>query len=93
MDDALADQLLRALGQLEDLHARGDAVLGPAERLRGAVLGQAAVEHRADRLGLLVGVQLLARDVLHRAVGVLGLASRTTTGTSASPSERAAAMR
>ena len=47
--------------------------LGPAERLRGAVLGQAAVEHRADRLGLLVGVELLARDVLDRAVGVLGL--------------------
>ena len=73
VDDVLADQLLRALGQLEDLHPRGHAVLGPAERLRGAVLGQAAVEHRVDRLGLLVGVQLLARDVLDRAVGVLGL--------------------
>ena len=61
-DDVFADQLLGALGQLEDLHARGHAALGPAERLRGAVLAQPAVEHRADRLGLLVGVQLLARD-------------------------------
>jgi hypothetical protein len=62
LDDAVPDQLLRALGQLEHLDARGDAGLGPAERLRGAVLGQAAVEHRADGLGLLVGVELLARD-------------------------------
>jgi hypothetical protein len=72
MDDALADQLLRALGQLEDLHSGGHAVLGPAERLGGAVLGEAAVEHRLDRARLLVGVQLLARDVLDGAVGVLG---------------------
>ena len=50
VDDALADQLLRALGQLEDLHARGDAALRPAERLRGAVLGQAAIEHRSTAL-------------------------------------------
>ena len=63
VDDVVADQLLGALGQLEDLHARGHAVLGPAERLRGAVLGQAAVEHRLDGLGLLVGVELLARDL------------------------------
>ena len=73
VDDAFADQLLGALGELEHLHARGDALLGPAERLRGAVLGQAALEHRADGLGLLVGVELLARDVLDGAVGVLGL--------------------
>jgi hypothetical protein len=72
VDDPLADELLCALGQLEDLHAGGDALLGPAERLRGAVLGQAAIERRADGLGLLVGVQLLARDVLDGAVGVLG---------------------
>ena len=72
VDDPLADELLCALGQLEDLHAGGDALLGPAQRLRGAVLGQAAIEHRADGLGLLVGVQLLARDVLDGAVGVLG---------------------
>jgi hypothetical protein len=62
VDDALADELLRALGQLEDLHACGDAVLGPAERPRGAVLGQAAIEHRLDALGLLVGVQGLPGD-------------------------------
>jgi hypothetical protein len=36
VDDALADQLLRALGELEDLHACGHALLGPSERLRGA---------------------------------------------------------
>jgi hypothetical protein len=35
-DDALIDQLLRALGQLEDLHPRRDALLVPAQRLRGA---------------------------------------------------------
>ena len=46
VDDPVADQLLRALGQLEDLHPGGDAVLRPAERLCGAVLGQAAIEHR-----------------------------------------------
>ena len=46
-DHAVADQLLGALGQLEDLHPRRDARLGPAERLGGAVLGQPAVEHRA----------------------------------------------
>ena len=63
VDDAFADQLLGALRELEHLHARGDALLGPAERLRGAVLGQAALEHRADGLGLLVGVELLARDL------------------------------
>jgi hypothetical protein len=63
VDHALADQLVCALWELEDLHAGGDALLGPAERLRGAVLGQAAIEHRADGLGLLVGVQLLARDL------------------------------
>jgi hypothetical protein len=62
VDDAFADQLLTALGQLENLHACCDAVLGPAERLYGAVLGQAAVEHRLDRAGLLVGVELLAGD-------------------------------
>jgi hypothetical protein len=45
-DHALAGQLLRLLGELEQLHARGDTLLGPAERLRGAVLGQPAVEHR-----------------------------------------------
>ena len=73
VDDSLADQLLRALGELEQLDPGGDALLGPAERLGGAVLGQPAIEHRADGLGLLVGVELLARDVLHRAVGVLGL--------------------
>jgi len=72
VDDGLADQLLRALGQLEDLHPRRDACPGPAERLRGAVLSQAAIEHRADGLGLLVGTELLARDVLDRAVGILG---------------------
>ena len=63
VDDPVADQLLRALRELEDLHARGHALLGPGERLGGAALGQAAVEHRADGLGLLVGVQLLARDL------------------------------
>jgi len=61
-DDAVADQLLGALRQLEDLDARGDALLGPPECLRGAVLAQAAVEHRTDGLGLLIGVELLARD-------------------------------
>jgi hypothetical protein len=61
-DDAGADQLLGALWQLKDLDARRHAGLGPAERLRGAVLGQPAVEHRLDRAGLLVGVELLARD-------------------------------
>jgi hypothetical protein len=71
-DHALADHLLSPFGRLEDLHARGHAALRPAERLGGAVRGQPAVEHRADGLGLLVRVQLLARDVLHRAVGVLG---------------------
>ena len=70
-DDAVADQLLGALGQLEQLDARRDARLRPAERLRGAVHRQRAVEHRADGLGLLVGVELLARDVLDRAVGLL----------------------
>ena len=40
-DHALAGQLLRLLGELEQLHARGDALLGPAERLRGAVLASA----------------------------------------------------
>ena len=40
-DDAVADQLLGALGQLEELDARCHARLGPAERLRGAVLRQA----------------------------------------------------
>jgi hypothetical protein len=62
VDDVLPDQLLRALGQLEDLDPCRHAVLGPAKCLRGAVLGQAAGEHRLDRLGLLVGVELLARD-------------------------------
>jgi hypothetical protein len=63
VDDAFADQLLSALGKLEDLHACRDAMLGPAERLCGGVLGQAAVEHRLDRARLLIGVQLLARDL------------------------------
>ena len=72
-DRAVADHLLGALGQLEHLDAGADAGLGPAERPRGAGLGQAAVEHRPHRLGLLVRVQLLARDVLHRPVGVLGV--------------------
>ena len=72
-DHAVADQLLGALGSSRIFHARRDTALGPAERLGGAVLGQAAVEHRAHGLGLLVRVELLARDVLHRAVGVLGL--------------------
>ena len=57
-----ADQLLRALGQFEDLDSRGHAGLGPAERLCGAVLGQAASEHRVHGLGLLVCVQLLPGD-------------------------------
>jgi hypothetical protein len=61
-DRAVADQLLGAFGQLEDLHAGAHALLGPAERLRGAVLAEAAVEHRPHRLGLFVGVKLLARD-------------------------------
>jgi hypothetical protein len=72
-DGAGADKLLGALGQLEHLYARGHARLRPAKRLGGPVLGQAAGEHRLDRAGLLVGVELLARDVLNRAVGVLGL--------------------
>jgi hypothetical protein len=73
VDHAVADQLLRALRELEDLHARGDAALGPAEPLRGAVLGQAAVKHRPDRARLLEGIQLLARDVLDRPIRVLGV--------------------
>jgi hypothetical protein len=59
VDDVLADQLLGALRQLEDLHARGHAAFRPAECLRGTVLGEASIEHRVDGLGLLVGVQLL----------------------------------
>jgi glucose-6-phosphate-specific signal transduction histidine kinase len=43
--------------------------------------------------GLVGRSELLARDVLHRALGVLGPISRTTTSTSAIPSELAAAMR
>jgi hypothetical protein len=62
VDDVLADQLLGALGQLEDLHARRHAVFRPAECLRGAVLREAAGEHRVDGLGLLVGIELLARE-------------------------------
>ena len=65
--------VLGALGEVEELDAGGHPLLGPAQGLGGAVLGQAAVEHRLDRTGLLVGVQLLARNVLDRAVGVLGL--------------------
>jgi hypothetical protein len=57
-----ADELLGVFGQLEHLDARGDARLRPAERLGGAVLCQAAVEHRLDRARLLVGVELLAGD-------------------------------
>jgi hypothetical protein len=45
-DHALAGQLLGLLGELEQLDTRSDALLGPAERLRGAVLGQPAVQHR-----------------------------------------------
>jgi hypothetical protein len=48
-------QLLRLLGELQQLHARGDALLGPAERLRGAVLGQPTVKHRRDSNRLLTG--------------------------------------
>jgi len=59
---AFADELLGALGELEELDAGGHPLLGPAQRLGGAVLSQAAVEHRLDRARLLVGVQLLARD-------------------------------
>jgi hypothetical protein len=70
-DDALPDEPLGALGQLENLHARGHAVLRPAQRLRGAVLGQATVKHRTDCLGLLVRAQRLPSDVLHGAVGIL----------------------
>ena len=73
VDDVLANELLRALGQLQDLHPGRDPGLGPAECLRGTVLGEAAAEHRVDGLGLLVGAELLARDVLDRAVSVLGL--------------------
>ena len=54
-DHALSGQLLRLLGELEQLTSRGDALLGPAERLRGAVLGQPAVEHRLDGDRLLTG--------------------------------------
>jgi hypothetical protein len=61
-DHALADELLGALGQLEQLDPCRDARLRPAERLRCAILGQPALEHRAHRLRLLVGVELLARD-------------------------------
>ncbi len=64
-------RLLRALGQFEQLHARGNAPLVPAEQLRGAVLGIAAVEHRFDRPGLLVGVERFAHDVLERTVDLL----------------------
>jgi hypothetical protein len=73
VDRALADELLRAVGELEDLHPRGHALLGPPERLGGAILGQAAVEHRPHGLGLLVGVELLARDVRDGTVGVFRL--------------------
>jgi hypothetical protein len=52
-DHPLASQLLRLLGQLEQPHARSDALLGPPEGLRGAILGQAAVEHGLDRMGFL----------------------------------------
>ena len=70
---AAAEHLLRPLRQREDLHSRGHALARPAERLRRAVLAETALEHRVDRLGLLVGVELLARDVLDRAVGVLAV--------------------
>src|SRR3954452_10705472 len=46
VDDAFADQLLGALWQFQHLHPRCDPRLGPAERLRGAVLGEAAVGRR-----------------------------------------------
>jgi hypothetical protein len=61
-DDAVPDRLLGPLRQLEELDARCHPRLGPAERLRRAVHRQGAVEHRPDGLGLLVGIELLARD-------------------------------
>ena len=71
---ARADELLRPFGELEQLDPGGDARPRPAERLRGAVLGQPAIgEHRAYGLGLLVWVELLTGDVLDRPVGVLGV--------------------
>ena len=69
-DLAAADHRLRTLGQFEQAHPRGHACLGPAECLGGSVLGQPVGEHRLDRLGLLVGAQLLAGDVLQAAVDV-----------------------
>ena len=74
-DLAGADHLLRGLGELEQPHPGGHARLGPPERLRRAVLGQAAGEHRGDRPRLLIGVQLGADDVLRRALGMLALAA------------------
>ena len=67
-DDSGADELACLLGQLEQLHARRDPGLRPAERLRGPVLGQALVEHRLDRCGLLGRAELEASDVLDRPV-------------------------
>ena len=73
-DDALAGELLRPLGQLEQLHPGGDPRLGPAERLRGTVLGQASLQHRGDGDGLLVGRERLSDDVLASPVRGFGLA-------------------
>ena len=69
-DDAGADELACLLGQLEQLDARRDPGLRPAERLRGPVFGQALVEHRLDRCGLLGRAELEASDVLDRPVSL-----------------------
>ena len=63
-DDAGADELACLLGQLEQLDARRDPGLRPAERLRGPVFGQALVEHRLDRRGLLTGAARYSNGAL-----------------------------
>jgi hypothetical protein len=69
-DDALADQLLRALRELENLHARRD----PGFSQPSACAAPASVRPRSN-MGrtALASSELLARDVLDRAVGILGL--------------------
>jgi hypothetical protein len=64
-----ADELLPGLGQLEDLHARRDALCAPSEGLRRGVRRVALVEHRLHGAGLFERRELLARDVLGGAVG------------------------
>ena len=72
-DCAAADEPLADLRELEDLRPRGRELAAPAERLRRAVEGVALLEHRLDGIGLLQRRELLAGDVLRRAVGARAL--------------------